>query len=637
MRSIWSWLCAPNLSLRVLFKAPLLLPLFFASGCKTDGEIEGFSGEALVQFESASLGTGTVLTSVQLQVGQTLQVYSILRDRSGKFEKNLSVSWSLAATGIGSLTVGTSGDSAVYSATSVGTDTVIVTFKGKTYRLAMNVVSNSSGNAQCTANPGASSYLDIGAGTLASPYIICNTTQFNDIGLSGCGLASKVACRKHFQLGNHLDFNGVSLQTIGYLHTKSATGANSWDDDNVFGGVFDGANFELRNITFTNASYNFAAIFEATFDTSMIKRLRITGLNITGNTRVAGLVGLNRGYIDDVQVTGNVTGNSYVGCLAGVHELGADTNVAITNSTGNCQIFANFAVGGLVGYAAAKISDSTAAGLITASDPTKGFQGGFAGYVQNTQILSCSTSVAIVGGGASIGGFAGAVVSSTIRYSRSTGNIESLYSGGSFHLQGGFIGNLRNASVIEFNSSSGQVKAAKGGSVGGFAGVIGYTGDTTYPTVRFNYTLSSILITTNQSAAGFAGHAYSVAVVEDNYAKNSITTTGGGSVSGFIGVQFSSGVKRNYTVSQVTGAATIYGFKGSTGGDTSSANNFWDTTVSATANHGPAGGDLSGIYEGKTTANLKTQSTLQTAGWDFTSVWQMGTDGYPALRSNAQP
>jgi hypothetical protein len=55
-------------------------------------------------------------------------------------------------------------------------------------------------------------------------------------------------------------------------------------------------------------------------------------------------------------------------------------------------------------------------------------------------------------------------------------------------------------------------------------------------------------------------------------------------------------------------------------------NSFWDTQTS--------GQSSSDGGTGKTTAEMKTQTTYTDAGWDFATVWEMICSNYPTLRSN---
>jgi len=80
-----------------------------------------------------------------------------------------------------------------------------------------------------------------------------------------------------------------------------------------------------------------------------------------------------------------------------------------------------------------------------------------------------------------------------------------------------------------------------------------------------------------------------------------------------------------YSSGSVSGGSTVGGLVGYAGGV---ANSFWDIQTSDC--NTSAGGT------GKTTAEMKTQSTFTSAGWDFIEVWDIGENQtYPFLRTYA--
>jgi len=81
---------------------------------------------------------------------------------------------------------------------------------------------------------------------------------------------------------------------------------------------------------------------------------------------------------------------------------------------------------------------------------------------------------------------------------------------------------------------------------------------------------------------------------------------------GFVGKQEGGTIDNCYSTGAVTNG---FGFTGETKGAPIN-NSFWDTETS-----GQTGTDPGGAI-GKTTAEMKTQSTFTDAGWDFTNVWE---------------
>ena len=128
----------------------------------------------------------------------------------------------------------------------------------------------------------------------------------------------------------------------------------------------------------------------------------------------------------------------------------------------------------------------------------------------------------------------------------------------------------------------------------------------------------------SQSFGGLIGVTTSDAIVSNCYAVGNVS--GGSQVGGLIGwLNYSSSVSNCYSTGAVSGGSDIGGLIGQNSNSTVS-NSFWDTQTSGTTTS--SGGT------GKTTAEMKTQSTFTNAGWDFTNTWTMqsGTNnGYPYL------
>ncbi len=133
------------------------------------------------------------------------------------------------------------------------------------------------------------------------------------------------------------------------------------------------------------------------------------------------------------------------------------------------------------------------------------------------------------------------------------------------------------------------------------------------------------------------------ATLNNCFARGNVTATGG-TAAGFYAYTNSTTVNLNncYSTGAVTGS-TKGGFGTQAGGTITHTNCFWDTQTSGLANALPAS-TPSGIT-GKTTAQMKTESTFTGAGWDFITETTNGTNdywfidvaanaGYPSLASN---
>jgi len=143
-------------------------------------------------------------------------------------------------------------------------------------------------------------------------------------------------------------------------------------------------------------------------------------------------------------------------------------------------------------------------------------------------------------------------------------------------------------------------------------------------------------VTGNISGTGSTGGLVGY-MAHQSYLENSFTRchsiSGGWGTGGIAGSQWGSlgQIVNSYAASFIGGSGGGRG--GLVGnGNNSVTDSFWDTEVSGITTS--AGGT------GKTTAEMKTQSTFTDAGWDFDEVWAMDpsiNQGYPYLKDNPPP
>ncbi len=142
---------------------------------------------------------------------------------------------------------------------------------------------------------------------------------------------------------------------------------------------------------------------------------------------------------------------------------------------------------------------------------------------------------------------------------------------------------------------------------------------------------SSCNVTGYSAGGGFVGS--SAGLIQNCYSTGSVTRKSGSTftdLGGFAG--WSSGsntINKCYSTGRViytnTTDPTDKGFVGKNAGGTY-LNNFWDTETSLQAT-------TAGTATGKTTVEMKTNTTFLDAGWDYT-IWNIGdgiNDGYPYL------
>ena len=295
-----------------------------------------------------------------------------------------------------------------------------------------------------------------------------------------------------------------------------------------------------------------------------------------------------QGYIiDGLYINRSTSDIGFFGYL-----LGADIdNLNLTN----LEITGGDATSGLCGTAdeGTTIDDCETAGSITGGINV----GGVVGLCTNRVLINNCSSTAIVDGAVSTGGFVGRNMNAdedddnkpVITNCYATGNVQ-----GSSRNIGGFVG--WNTGIISRCYATGNAHGTNStrGRIGGFVGAVALEGGST-------------------------------GKIDNCYSRGNVTTVGDNSsytgIGGFAGRFFAGGVILNcYSTGSVPTKGDNYGGFCGLFLNGSSTSNFWDTQTSGQSSS--FGGT------GKTTAEMKTQSTFTDAGWDFVDETANGTDDY---------
>ncbi|MBN1340150.1 MAG: hypothetical protein JXA03_12550 [Bacteroidales bacterium] len=246
----------------------------------------------------------------------------------------------------------------------------------------------------------------------------------------------------------------------------------------------------------------------------------------------------------------------------------------------------------------------------------------------------------------------------TIKYSGNDykgffGNIEDMASITDVHLKdlnytitdgisviGGLVGVITSV-VTHICTIS---KCSVSGTISSTAGNVGLLiGRTSSGTIDQCFTSGSV--SGNGRVGGLLGQKGNISVenflMSDCYSAADVTcntSSGGGLIGSLSGsTSYSTTINNCYSTGQVSGPGNIGGFIGNIDSWVTNytiSASFWDTESSGTTNGvGNLDPDPAGI-EGKTTAEMKTESTFTNAGWDFTNIWDIdGTqnvnEGYP--------
>ena len=156
------------------------------------------------------------------------------------------------------------------------------------------------------------------------------------------------------------------------------------------------------------------------------------------------------------------------------------------------------------------------------------------------------------------------------------------------------------------------------GTVSGFNNVGGLVGLLNESDLSNSYSTVSVS-GTDRYIGGLVGFCFEISSICNCYSTGSVS--GDGDVGGLVGLlTLTSTVNNSYSTGIVSGNECVGGLVGRLLEGSTVNNSFWDTQTSGQSSS--AGGT------GKTTAEMKTQSTFTNAGWDFVGETTNGTNDY---------
>ncbi len=270
---------------------------------------------------------------------------------------------------------------------------------------------------------------------------------------------------------------------------------------------------------------------------------------------------------------------------------------------------------GLFGYTDGALIKNIS--LTTATITGLTYVGALAGFIRDTTLNDVSIS-ATVSGESNIGALAGIITESTVEDSNSEGTVTS-----SASLAGGFAGETACGSEFSRDFSTATVSGET--DIGGFTGFDGCEG----PGSIFNEVYATGSVTgTNKGIGGLIGHAVQ-STVQNAYASGDVH--GSDLVGGLVGNGMDGTYAKVYARGHVTGTTgNVGGLFGKLAGQEitiSNTDTFFDATIMSN--------DPGTWGTGKTTAQMNSNGTFITAGWDFEEVWarrDVHNDGYPYFK-----
>ncbi|MCP4256526.1 MAG: hypothetical protein GY774_03255 [Planctomycetes bacterium] len=424
-----------------------------------------------------------------------------------------------------------------------------------------------------------------GTGEPNDPYLIYTAEQMNEIG------ANRKEWDKHFKLMADIDLSLYAGRDFNII------GRNM---NNAFKGVFDGNGKNISNFIYSSTSGSYTGIFGYVRDTDAeIMNLGLIDPNIEGGSGSG--VGALAGWIYEGRITncyvkgGSVSSKKWIGGLVGNNRRGI-----INDCYSTCSVSGNELAGGLVGYNNGKIDNCSAAGIVSGDKQIGGLTGHNSGTITNSQATG-----EISGDERDVGGLAG----------RNSGNITHCYSTGMVSAYERYVGGLvgNNSGTIDNCSAQGDIHGVE--SVGGLTG---------RNSGAISGSCSSGSVSGEGDIGGLVGS--NTDIIMNCYSL--VGVTGIEHVGGLVGINTWPGKINNcYSAGCVTGTTDVGGLLGFND-EAVIRTSFWDIQISS--QNDMCGRQVHGIgcndANGKTTAEMQTESTFLNAGWDFVAETANGAD-----------
>lgn len=267
-----------------------------------------------------------------------------------------------------------------------------------------------------------------GSGTEVAPYEIDNLGDWQEL------MTTPTDWNKYFIMTSDLDFNGLSMTTIGNQTTKftgvfdgngltirNFTYIYSGSTQKTIGlfGYVDGAAAEIKNLTVVNPDVNggdngtSVGAIVAYLNNGTIRNCTVTGGSVRGTWPTGGLVGTSRGQIIDCHADTEVWGELWSGGL-----VGSAWDGLIQNCSSSADVHGEQSVGGLVGESSGQIIACFATGAVDGDD----YIGGLIGE-NNGSISQSYATGEVVASRYTAGGFAGRNIRGTIRDCYANGKV----------------------------------------------------------------------------------------------------------------------------------------------------------------------------------------------------------------------
>jgi hypothetical protein len=291
-------------------------------------------------------------------------------------------------------------------------------------------------------------YGDGDGGTVSSSFYDYDEVLINGENIITRGALVHVDFEQWLANGRFLDVNERLSQEDGYymvnnvtdfkqllafgqdatLRFRLKTDLDLGDEPNFyipyFAGEFDGNGHKISNLSLNFDFVYTVGLFGYLASGGKVTDLAAKNAHVTGDESVGGLAGYNAGTVGDSSSTGSVTGKGFVGGLVG-QNFGTVGNSHFTGTVaGDCN------VGGLVGHNYGSLSNSYSNGNVSGISSQVG---GLVGFNGDLGTVRHSYSTASASSDNNVGGLVGA----------SAGTVSNCYASGSVtgnYVVGGLVG-----------------------------------------------------------------------------------------------------------------------------------------------------------------------------------------------------
>jgi hypothetical protein len=185
-----------------------------------------------------------------------------------------------------------------------------------------------------------------GSGTEGDPYQVANAAQFSE-------------------MRNYGSFHFIQTANISLSGYSSGSGWEPFYSPRSY----NGNGYKITGLVVNRPAENYVGLFEQ--NVFIIRNVIIENCSVTGYDYTGGLVGYNRGVVENCFVSGTVIGYRHCGGLAG-HSRYAGTSISNCYST--CSVEGSYWVGGLVGYLreSSSVTNCYSTGMVTFGYMTSG-------------------------------------------------------------------------------------------------------------------------------------------------------------------------------------------------------------------------------------------------------------------------